>query len=236
MTAMSAGAVPASDRYAAPTRADRVKELRTGWDVMRLVARTPELLRAQRGDGRAVVLVPGFRANDASLLPLRSFLSQRGHDARAWGLGTNTGDLDALLDRTQQSVRRLAEETGRPVNLIGWSLGGVYARETARDHPDAVHRVATFGTPLLGPRYTVGHTFSPESELQRIETMIDERYRHPIEVPVTAIYSRNDGIVDWRTCPDDSTPGAVNVEVSSSHIGMGLDPSVWLHVAGWLAA
>ena len=228
-------AIAAKGEYAAPTRVDGLKELRTGWDVMRLAARTPQLLRAPRGDGRAVVVVPGLRASDASLLPLRSFLIQRGHDARPWGLGTNTGDLDALLERTQQSVRQLAAQTGRAVNLVGWSLGGVYARETARDQPDTVHRIVTFGTPLLGPRYTLGHTFYPEAELQRIETMIDDRGRRPIEVPLTAIYSRNDGIVDWRTCPDPHTPGAVNVEVSSSHLGMGLDPTVWMHLARWLA-
>lgn len=222
--------------FAPPTWADGLKELRTGWDLMRLAARTPELLRAPRGDGRAVVLVPGFRANDASLLPLRSFLARRGHDARPWGLGTNIGDLDALLEQTQESVRRLAEETGRAVNLVGWSLGGVYARETARDQPDTVHRIATFGTPLLGPRYTLGHASYPDVELRRIETMIEERRQRPIEVPITAIYSRNDGIVDWRTCPDRDTPGAVNVEVSSSHVGMGLDPTVWMRVARWLAA
>ena len=229
-------ATSTTDRaFAAPTLADGLKELRTGWDLMRLAARAPELLRSPRGDGRAVMVVPGFRANDASLLPLRSFLAQRGHDTRPWGLGTNTGDLDALLEQTQESVRRLAEETGRAVNIVGWSLGGVYARETARDQPDTVHRIATLGTPLLGPRYTLGHTVYPEAELQRIETMIDERHQRPINVPIKAIYSRNDGIVDWRTCPDHHTPSAENVEVSSSHIGMGLDPTVWMHLARWLA-
>ena len=229
-------AMAASADFEAPTRADGLRELRAGWDMMRLAARTPELLRAPRGNGRAVMVVPGLQASDASLVPLRSFLAQRGHDVRPWGLGANTGDLDALLERTQASVRRLAEETGRAVNLVGWSLGGVYARETARDQPDTVHRIATFGTPLLGPRYTLGHTFFPEAELRRIETIIDERGQRPIEVPLTAMYSRNDGIVDWRTCPDRQTPGAVNVEVSSSHIGMGLDPTVWMHIARWLSA
>ena len=229
-------AMAASADFEAPTRADGLRELRAGWDMMRLAARTPELLRAPRGNGRAVMVVPGLQASDASLVPLRSFLAQRGHDVRPWGLGANTGDLDALLERTQASVRRLAEETGRAVNLVGWSLGGVYARETARDQPDTVHRIATFGTPLLGPRYTLGHTFFPEAELRRIETIIDERGQRPIEVPLTAMYSRNDGIVDWRTCPDRRTPGAVNVEVSSSHIGMGLDPTVWMHIARWLSA
>jgi pimeloyl-ACP methyl ester carboxylesterase len=232
----TATAMAASADFEAPTRVDGLRELRAGWDMMRLAARTPELLRAPRGNGRVVMVVPGLRASDASLVPLRSFLAQRGHDVRPWGLGANTGDLDALLERTQASVRRIAEETGRAVNLVGWSLGGVYARETARDQPDTVHRIATFGTPLLGPRYTLGHTFFPEAELRRIETIIDERGQRPIKVPLTAMYSRNDGIVDWRTCPDRHTPGAVNVEVSSSHIGMGLDPTVWMHIARWLSA
>ena len=90
-------ATAANDDFAAPTRVDGFKELRTGWDMIRLAARTPELLRAPQGNGRAVVLVPGLRASDASLLPLRNFLAQRGHDARPWGLGTNTGDLDTYL-------------------------------------------------------------------------------------------------------------------------------------------
>ena len=228
-------ATAATGEFAAPTRVDGLKELRAGWDMMRLAARTPELLRAPQGDGRAVVVVPGMQASDASLVPLRRFLAHRGHDVRPWGLGANAGDLDALLERTQESVRRIAEETGRAVNLVGWSLGGVYARETARDQPDTVHRIATFGTPLLGPRFTLGHTFFPEAELQRIEAVIDERAQRPIEVPLTAMYSRNDGIVDWRTCPDRHTPGALNVEVPSSHLGMGLDPTVWMHIAHWLS-
>lgn len=232
---MTATISAATDEFGAPTRFDGLKELRAGWDVLRLAARTPELVRAPRSDGRAVVVVPGLHASDASLLPLRSFLAQRGHDVRPWGFGVNTGDLDALLERTQESIRRIAEETGRAVNVVGWSLGGVYARETARDQPETVHRVATFGTPLLGPRYTLGATRYSEAELERIETMIDERGQRGIEVPLMAMYSRNDGIVDWRTCPDSKTPGAVNIEVSSSHIGMGLDPTVWMHIAQWLS-
>ena len=109
------------------------------------------------------------------------------------------------------------------------------ARETARDRPDLVHRVATFGTPLRGPRYTAARRLYPDDELARIEAMIDERTGRPIDVPVTAIYSRNDGIVDWRTCADETTPGAVNVEVLSSHFGLGIDPEVWSYLAHWFA-
>jgi len=95
--------------------------------------------------------------------------------------GTNTGDLDTLLELTHESVRQIAEGSGQSVNLVGWSLGGVHARETNRDHPDVVHRVAAFSTPLLGPCYTLGNRLFPEAELQRIEAMIDERSQRQIE-------------------------------------------------------
>lgn len=96
--------------------------------------------------------------------------------------------------------------------LVGWSMGGVLSRETARRRPDLVAQVITFGTPVLG-----GHAFAP------------------IRVPITAMWSRRDGVVSPRACIDDFSPNVVNVEVSSTHLGMGIDPDVWLEVARRLA-
>lgn len=181
------------------------------------------------------MLVPGFKTSDRSLLPLRTFLARRGHDAREWGFGTNAGDISNLLERTKERAVALVEETGRPVNLVGWSLGGVYAREVARDLPGRVHRVATIGTPLWGPRHTAGAGFYSDEQLSEIDALIDERIERPIERPILAVFSRNDGVVDWRACPDELSPNVTNVEVSSGHVGMGLDPVVWKRVAEFLA-
>ncbi len=228
---------PVADRPAGlrtPSPWSRLRELRIGVDVARYAWHTREALGAPSGDDRTALLVPGFKTTDRSLAPLRTFLGQRGHDAREWGFGVNDGDVDALLERTKERVVELAEESGRPINVVGWSLGGVYAREAARDHPDAVHRVATMATPLFGPRHTVGKTFYSDEQLDRIDEQIDERSATPIERPILAIYSRNDGIVDWRACPDDASPDVRNVQVASGHIGMGLDPTVWRRIADFL--
>nr|MDJ0791925.1 alpha/beta hydrolase [Acidimicrobiia bacterium] len=88
------------------------------------------------------------------------------------------------------------------------------------------------GTPLGGPRFTSASGLYSPDELLAIEREIADAQTEPINVPVTAIYSKQDGVVDWRTCVDRKTPHAVNVEVGSTHLGMGLDPDVWLTVAG----
>jgi pimeloyl-ACP methyl ester carboxylesterase len=119
---------------------------------------------------------------------------------------------------------------------VGWSLGGVVARETARLRPDLVERVVTYGTPLRGPRFTSAHGLYSPTELARIEREIADTEGTPITVPGAAIDSRRDGVVDWTTCVDDVSPRATNIEVGSSHVGMGLDPDVWTAVANALQA
>ena len=226
---------PRPDGLAPPPALSRLKELRLGSDMVRFAVTAPTLSRARRGDGRTALVVPGFKTSDRSLIPLRTFLGRWGHRAEPWRQGTNDGDIDRLLDATFARATELAERSGRPINLIGWSLGGVYVREVARDLPESVHRVVTMGTPLFGPHHTVGHTFYSEEQLEKIDAQIDERYRRPIERPIMAIWSRSDGIVDWRACRDDMSPDVRNLEVSSGHVGMGLDPGVWRTIADFLA-
>ncbi len=182
-----------------------------------------------------MILFPGLGAGDGALAMLRRFLRDRGHEAQGWGLGTNQGDPNAVLDQCLALVGALADRHDQPVNLVGWSLGGILARELARDHPHLVDRVATFGTPIYGPRFTAARSVYSDEQLELIESEIDIRYRRPIERPILAMHSRNDGIVDWRSCIDDLTPDACNIEVGSSHLAMGLDPDVWMELAAWFA-
>jgi pimeloyl-ACP methyl ester carboxylesterase len=213
----------------------RLNELRFGREPLRLAANALRLRSAPDGDNRSAVLFPGFQADDASMIPLRLFLRQHGHDAQGWGLGRNRGEVDGVLDDTIAVVERSADTSGRPVNVIGWSLGGVFAREIARERPDLVHRVVTFGTPLLGPRYSVAAATYGEAALIRIEALIAETTARPIQRPITAVYSRRDGVVDWRTCIDHSSPDVENIELTSSHIGLGIDPDLWSLIANRLA-
>lgn len=190
---------------------------------------------APRGDGAPLIVLPGLGASSVSMAPVRRYLERIGHDARDWGLGRNSGKVEELLEAMTERVNDVATETGHPVALVGWSLGGFVARETARDAPDTVRRVITFGTPLTGPRSSFAGRFYSAERRQEIEAEIAERNERPITVPVTAIHSRRDGVVAWRDCIDTVTPGAENIEVTSTHLGLGIDPDVWVILAERLA-
>ena len=203
-----------------------------------LLARAPRLALAPRGDGGPVVLSPGWRAPEATMAPLGAYLRYLGHDARPWGLGTNRGSPERDAQRLGATVRGLHESTGRRVALVGWSLGGVVSREVARAAPDAVSRVITYGTPVVGgPVYTVAAGALGGRDPDRLVRRVAERnHRTPIRVPVHAVFTRNDRVVSWSACLDRTTPDVEHVEVSSTHLGMGFDPVVWELVARRLAA
>ncbi len=206
-------------------------------EAARLVAARRRLSSMPRGDGRVVIDIPGWRAPEVSGLPVRRYLSWLGYDARGWGLGTNTGDPERDARLLAETVVELAAESGRAVSLVGWSLGGVIAREVARRRPDLVHRVVTYGTPVVGgPSFTaVAGRYS--HEVRRHATRVTARLDadRPIRVPITVVYSRRDGIVSWEACLDRNSPDVEHVEVRSTHLGMGVDPDVWGVVATRLA-
>ncbi|MGE5856880.1 MAG: hypothetical protein ACM31K_00165 [Solirubrobacterales bacterium] len=210
-------------------------EALTGRELARLLIAVPSLLGAPRGTTPVVVL-PGFRLGDVSTFPLREFLRRLGHTVEGWGLGVNRGDVPTLMPRVAEQVADLARRLGEPLHLIGQSLGGVLARETARDRPELVAQVITIGSPVVGgPSYTRVAMAYPEARLAEIRRGIAQRNRSPIRVPITAVYSRRDGIVSWEACIDSASPHVEHVEVGSSHLGMALDPTVWRLVAERLA-
>jgi pimeloyl-ACP methyl ester carboxylesterase len=209
------------------------------WDVARSPLALPELARAPRGCGDPVLVLPGYAASDLSTTILRGALRALGHDARGWGLGRNGGNVPKLVPRLVRLAERLADETQRSLRIVGWSLGGVLAREVARERPELVARVVTLGSPVVGgPKYTaVGRMFRQRgANLDAIEAAVAERERaRPLRVPVTAVYSRRDGVVSWRACIDSLNPGVEHVEVSSTHAGLGFQPEVLAIVARRLA-
>ncbi len=175
-----------------PRRAGLFNEIGILREPLRLAARTPSLAHAPRGDGRLTITIPGWYAPESSLAPIRSFLGRTGHDARSWGLGVIRNDVEAARDQFIAQLDRQVAATGRSAHLVGWSLGGVIARETARLRPELVHRVVTFGTPAIGgPTYTAGADRMGAEECRRIEqlqTELDES--NPIGTPITAVYTR----------------------------------------------
>jgi pimeloyl-ACP methyl ester carboxylesterase len=214
------------------------REARWMSELPAALASFPRLAGAPRGDGGPTLVFPGFGASDASTVALRAVLRFLAHDARGWGAGLNTGDVRRFVPRMIALAERVAQECGRPVRLVGWSLGGVIARELARERPALVERVVTMGSPIVGgPKYTaVARTYRRRGfDLDEIARVAAERDRVPIAVPITAIYSKNDGIVAWQACIDRTSPDVENVEVTATHLGMGFDPRVQRIVAERLA-
>ncbi len=221
--------------FAPPPYAQRARELLGLREPARLALGARRLASTPRGTARSLLTLPGLGATDASMAPIRRYLASRNHDAHGWGLGRNNGDVESLIERTTPVAVELAERSGRAINLLGWSLGGVLAREIARDRPDVVHRVATYGTPLTGPRHTAAVAAYSDDRLDDVDDLIREREQRPITRPVLAIYSRNDGIVDWRACIDRTSPDVTHRRARSSHLAMGLDPDIWRWTAEWFA-
>ena len=215
-----------------------LKESLTILQVPRLAFRTPSLImRAPRGTQQPVLLLPGLKAGDASNAPMRSFLRQKNFKAYRWGLGTNHGDVQGQLPNVVERVEELFERAGEPISLVGWSLGGVIAREVARERSELVSQVITFGTPVVGgPLYTSITGVYTMEERRLIAERIAERNQIPIEVPITALYSKRDGIVAWQACIDTFSPDVTMIEIRSTHVGMGIDPDVWQIVSERLAS
>lgn len=224
----------------AASLASLAREATGVFELAGLWRRAGSLSRVPRGDGRSVFVLPGFGADAGSTWPLRAFLRGTGYFALDWGGGRNIGDVAESLAAMGERVRAERARTGRAVSLVGWSLGGYLAREVARDEPDAVRSVITFGSPVIGgPRYTTVASRARQRgwDLDDIEAAVAARKQVPLRVPITAIYSRRDGIVDWRACIDDEGGGPIeHVEVRASHVGLGFSADVYELVADRLAA
>ena len=220
-----------------PPRGLLTGELLAGVQLPRLLLAAPRLLTVPRGNDGPVVDIPGWRAPEGSMAPIRAYLRWLGHDARTWGLGTNLGDVERDVDRLAGSVSDLAHERGRPVSLVGWSLGGVIAREVSRRAPRDVARIVTFGTPVVGgPAHTAAVRSYDPGTGEDVDRVIEElNASQPISTPITAIFTRRDGVVAWEACIDRTTEGVEHVEVGSTHLGLGIDPDVWEIVGRALA-
>ena len=221
-----------------PSRWALLQESRLLLDIALSAARLPGLASQPRGAGDPVVVLPGFSAGDASTAPLRLFLGLLGHDVRGWGLGTNGGDVPALLPRVIAETERCAVATGARVRLVGWSLGGYLAREVARERPDLVERVVTLGSPIVGgPKYTAAADAYRRLgvDLDALEAEIAAREATPLQTPVTAIYSKRDGVVAWQACIDHHNADVEHVEVFSTHVGLGFHADVYALIAQRLA-
>ncbi len=194
------------------------------------------------GDGHPVMVYPGLGAGSRTTSQLRTFLTRAGFDVSDWGGGVNighAGDFDEWLDGFVRNVRALKDRhSGRKVSLIGWSLGGIFAREIAKRAPAAVRTVITLATPFasLGDATHAGTLFKLlNGEVSKITPALQAQLRTSPPVPTTSIYSKSDGIVSWRGCIEKRSAIAESVEVDASHLGMVNHPDVQRIVANRLA-
>jgi hypothetical protein len=200
---------------------------------------SPLLLSAPRGDGHPVLTLPGFLASDVSMAPMRRYLTELGYDAHAWRMGRNTGGLARLRMGLRSRLAEIHEASGRKVSIVGWSLGGVYARDLALHAPHMVRYVVTLGSPFASDVRATNATRLYEAlsgETVDADLELREALAGDLPVPTTSIYSRADGVVNWQTCCLRPSNTSENVEVYlASHIGLGVNPAALWAVADRLA-
>jgi len=200
-------------------------------DIPALFAAAPFLLSAPRGKKHGVVVLPGLGADDRSTVLLRRYLALLGYDVHGWKRGRNIRRPGEDLPAVMAQIKALKAKHDAKVTLIGWSRGGIMARELARQMPEAVRMVITLGSPFADPtasnvaviwKFLTGEDAGPRNP----ESM--KHLAEPIPVPATAIYTKTDGVVAWRACLEKESARAENIEVRSTHLGLGFHaPALW---------
>ncbi|MBI3698981.1 MAG: alpha/beta hydrolase [Afipia sp.] len=201
---------------------------------------SPALLAAPRGDGHPVLVLPGLLATDVSTLILRRYLDVQGFSSHPWGLGRNVGGVYSMRDKLRKLLMSVHNTTGRRVSLVGWSLGGVYARDLALHMPDMVRYVVTMGSPFSGDitatnakrvyEMVSGETID-DADIRDIQKLAGD-----LPVPTSSLFTRTDGIVNWETCLVKENDTAENIEITlASHIGIGVNAAALWAVADRLA-
>ena len=206
-----------------------------------------------RGDGSAVVVVPGFLGSDTYLAQMHSWLAKIGYRPYFSGVGVNAQCPNLLIEqRIAENIQKALMETERKIHLIGHSLGGIIVRSIAAQRPDDIASVIMLGSPFRG---TVVHpSVLRAAEAVRKRILHDQgddvlpacytgrctcnflnslRRKLPKSVRETAIYTRNDGVVDWRYCLTGKQEN--DFEVPGTHVGLTFNPTVYSIVAQRLA-
>lgn len=229
-----------SSRIGAPPAWLRAMELRAIGERATMSFGTPLRHLLPRGDGHHVIVLPGFAADDRSTRPLRLLLRDIGYHSHGWRLGNNVGPTPETLDGLRRLLTRVHDAGAASVSIIGWSLGGIYARELARESPEAVRQVITLGSPIQmidqdsssaqGTYDSLKHLHDPS-----VQRTVREAFLPMLEVPATSIYSRTDGVVSWQASLIRRTDRSENIRVHGSHCGLGFNNSVAYAIADRLA-
>ena len=211
--------------------------MRAGGEYTTSLALMPLRSILSSGDGHPVLVLPGLAASDRSTAPMRRLLGRLGYEVTGWGLGRNIGPTPAVLAGLPDLLSATRARHGRNVSLVGWSLGGIYARYLARQHAELVRDVVTLGTPVRAAVEQASNAQALYAALRPLHAQhgvaLDEGA--PLSMPATAIHTRTDGIVHWRTCLIEDTATTENLRVAGSHTGLGFNPAAIYIVADRLS-
>ncbi len=199
---------------------------RAAWEYAATVTAMPWLNRVPPGDGHPVMVFPGLGASERSTQTLREYLARLGYAVHDWGLGRNR-PVPGVLEACRERVLEVAAQHGRKVSLVGWSLGGVYARELAKQLGPQTRCVITLGSPFSGDTRATNVTRAYAlmgGRRLRPDPQRAAQLRRAPELPTTSIYSRSDGVVAWQCSLNDAAPHTENVEIHASHLGLGVNP------------
>jgi pimeloyl-ACP methyl ester carboxylesterase len=198
-----------------------------------------------QGDGAPVLVIPGLTFDDSRTEALRSFLDEIGYHAYGWGNGVNLGYDAKVAAHTGQRLDDIAHQHGRKVNVIGHSLGGIFARELAKNHPSQAERVITLGSPfgglphpnssVPGLRMVFGWINPVLDDLSKNIETVHARMMTPPSVPTSSVFTPIDGIVNALTCLNPKGRRTENIEIHSSHIGLVANPKSIVVMADRLA-
>ena len=187
-----------------------------------------------QGDGHPVLVLPGFGASDRHTTLLRRFLCAQGFAAYPWGLGSNLGRKSGLRSRLVALIQELATRHEAQVSLVGWSLGGIFARGLAVTDPDHIRNVVTLGSPFRAS----AHQTNVRWGLKLIGWVKSKPVVDPgppklpaPSVPVTSLFTRKDGIVPWQACLQESSPITENIELKGTHLGLVANPAALYVIA-----
>ena len=195
-----------------------------------------KLLRhVKAGDSHPVLVVPGFMTTDTSTVALRDFIEQLGYTPYGWEQGRNYAAVE-LIDVLAQRLEDIYKEHGQKVSLIGWSMGGIYARQIAKRYPEYVRQIITLGSPFAGitepNNVSWIYNLLTWSRIENVDPWLISDLPKPAPVPTTAVYSKQDGIVPWKVCREQVVDEwHQNVQVRGSHLGLGVNPAVMAIVA-----
>lgn len=188
-----------------------------------------------KGDKHPVLVIPGFAGSDSSTWALRRFLDYLDYQSHPWNLGVNLGPNDGIDVKLQLRLREIFTNSHRKVSIIGWSLGGIYARVLANRHPNWIRQVITLGSPISGNlranNVSELYEWVTGGNVDELMHVLREDLSQKPKMPITSIYSKSDGVVHWESCIHDDHNYVQNVEVNSTHVGMGHNPQVMNVVA-----